>query len=356
MVQGSGRKEAKGSMEPIRLETNKKPGVCYVQTVERIELPVIDVTHPAFAISEPGATELEAMLKKSEADGANFNRMPAFLRKIFLWIFSRQSILMRGLIGSSGTYLSGLNTYLLKLGPDNLGTIYMKPMDKVIAASLPVLSTRLRLQDMAQMSAQAIIPVLEQRPDIPLHLINIAGGPCSDSLNILILLRKQNLELLKNRDIKIHVFDLESAAPTFAKNALNALQVPRGPLSGLNAALEYTPYNWCIARDLRDKLVDLSLQQSVMLVTAEGGLFDYGSTEDIAVNLKVLSTHTPSDTVLTGTFTPPHRLGEGFGKVGGAVTVARSLNDFSNLVRKNGWIIEESRDRMINYVVRMRKN
>jgi hypothetical protein len=342
-------------MKPTRYEINKKTGVYYVQTVEGVELPVIDITHPAFTVSEPSAAEMETMLKKSDADGANFNRMPSLLRKFFLWVFCRQSVLMRGLICSSGTYLSGMNTYLLKLGPENLGMNYRKPLDKVIAASLPALSTRLRLQDMVQLTVQAITPVLEQRPGYPFHLINIAGGPCSDSLNILILLRKQYPELLKNRAIKIHAFDLESAAPTFAKRAFSALQVQGAPLQGLNATMEYTPYNWHVTQDLHTKLSALSLQQSVVVVTAEGGLFDYGSTEDISANLDILYALTSSDTVLTGTITPPQRPGEGMAQVGGATTVARSLNEFGDLARENGWTIIESRDRLINYVVRMHK-
>ena len=39
-------------------ETKKKPGVCYAPTDDGVELPVIDITHPAFALGLSGE-ELE---------------------------------------------------------------------------------------------------------------------------------------------------------------------------------------------------------------------------------------------------------------------------------------------------------
>ncbi len=341
--------------KPVVTENEKKPGVCYVQSVEGIELPVIDITHPAFKLCEPTQAELDALAAKAAVDQAQFNRVPAFLRKVFLWFFSRQSLLMRELLGASGTYLSGMSTYLLKLGPNNLGKAYSKPMDKVIASSLPTLSTRLRLQDMASMTAKAIAPVLAAKPDAHLQLVNIAGGPCADSLNLLIVLNKENPELLKRRAIYIHVLDAESAAPTFAGRALEALQSPGSPLDGLKAVLKYVPYNWRETQRLGVYLQKLDLAASATVVTAEGGLFDYGTSEEISANIGVLNALTPAHTVLAGTFTPLNRPAQGLAKVGGAATIGRTLEDFASLVEQSGWKIVESRDRMINYVILMSK-
>ena len=98
----------------------RKPGVCYAKTVSGQELPVIDVTNSAFFVAPPSETEMATLIKNSAAEQERFNRMPAFLRKPTLWLMSRQSILMRGLMGADGTFLGGMNTYLMKLGPDNL--------------------------------------------------------------------------------------------------------------------------------------------------------------------------------------------------------------------------------------------
>jgi len=161
---------------------------------------------------------------------------------------------MRNLLSTSTTYLSGMNTYLLKLGPDNLGKRYSKPFDRKVASSLPGLSARLRLQDMASMAAEAITTVLSKQLDASLQIINIAGGPSTDSLNLLVLLKRKNPESLDGRVITIRVLDLENAAPVFAGRALEALKSLDGPLYGLNASLEYVPYDWREAQLLGDWL------------------------------------------------------------------------------------------------------
>jgi hypothetical protein len=42
---------------------------------------------------------------------------------------------------------------------------------------LPVLAVRLRLQDMARLTADALVPPLAANPHVTLQLLNIAGGP-----------------------------------------------------------------------------------------------------------------------------------------------------------------------------------
>lgn len=37
-------------MQPIKTEAHKNEGICYAFTDDGIKLPVIDVSHPAFAI------------------------------------------------------------------------------------------------------------------------------------------------------------------------------------------------------------------------------------------------------------------------------------------------------------------
>ena len=66
-----------------------------------------------------------------------------------------------------GAILSGLTTYLLKLGPDNLGDAYAKPIDRRIAASVPTMAVRLRLQDMATLLADALAPHAGGAPEAP---------------------------------------------------------------------------------------------------------------------------------------------------------------------------------------------
>jgi hypothetical protein len=171
-------------MTPPRVpERQKKPGVHYAVTTDGVELPVVDTTHPAFSLSMTEA-EQRALVDRYLKEGAPFAKLPSFLRLALLRFFLRGSILARGIHRSRGTFLSGMSTYLLKLGPDNLGSAYSKPIDRRIAESLPATSVRLRLQDMARLMADVLAPPLREHAQTPLHLLNIAGGPAMDSLSI----------------------------------------------------------------------------------------------------------------------------------------------------------------------------
>src|ERR1041384_4020279 len=96
-------------MQPTIVEKNKKAGVCYAVTDDDIELPVIDVTHPAFAI-QLSQSELDQLLEKHFQEQKDRARMPAFLQRFFLRSMLRRSFLMRGIAASAGTFLSGINT------------------------------------------------------------------------------------------------------------------------------------------------------------------------------------------------------------------------------------------------------
>jgi hypothetical protein len=49
---------------------------------------------------------------------------------------------MRGIAASEGGFLSGMNTYIMKVGPDNLNDGYASKIDRMIAAFMPTLSMR----------------------------------------------------------------------------------------------------------------------------------------------------------------------------------------------------------------------
>ena len=99
---------------------------------------------------------------------------------------------MRGLMGANGTFMSGMNTYMLKLGPDNLNQSFFSGIDRMIAGSPAGLFMRLRLQDLVGLLAEALIPILDSRPNATLRLLSIGGGPAIDSLNALIVIRKES--------------------------------------------------------------------------------------------------------------------------------------------------------------------
>ena len=332
-----------------------KSGICYAQTMNGQELPIIDVTNPAFSLAPPSESEMATLIQKSAAEQERFNRMPAFLRKPILWLMSRQSVLMRGLMGADGTFLSAMNTYLMKLGADNLGQGFSQ-LDRVLASSIPAMSLRLRLKEIVRLLADALAPVLAAQPGRPFHLINIAGGPCMDSINLLILLHRDHSNILSGRSIRIHALDLESPGPVFGSRALQALQAPGAPLEGLDVTLEYTPYQWAEPQRLQSYLEKLNLRESVVTAASEGGLFDYGTDAEIGEHLKILHAMTPEQGIVAATTTPIDGPGSAFNQTSGARTVSRPREAFAELAAKAGWEISGFAKVLMNDVLVLGKN
>src|SRR5689334_64384 len=95
----------------VRPETKKRPGVFYAFT----------------------------------RDGVPLVKLPKPLREIALRFLLRQSVLAQGIDKARGSFMSGMQTYWLKLGPQMLGSAYTKPIDRQIATALPSFCVRLRL-------------------------------------------------------------------------------------------------------------------------------------------------------------------------------------------------------------------
>jgi hypothetical protein len=130
-------------------------------------------------------------------------------------------------------------------------------------------------------------------------MLNIGGGPAMDSLNALILIRKEQPELLATRRIGISVLDLDKAGPGFGSRAVSALCAEDAPLHGLDVTLEHIAYDWNHASKLEEFLSRFGPDDAA-IGSSEGGLFEYGSDEVIAENLRVLRQSTPADFAMLG--------------------------------------------------------
>jgi len=313
----------------------KKPGICYALAEEGVELPVIDVTHPAFRL-DLTAEDMERSLADHIATLDRRERLPGLLRRLLLPFYRRRSVLLRGVLEAQGSFLSGMNTYLMKLGPDNLGPGFCGRLDRKVAASFPALSARVRLQEAARHLALALEEPLAARPGAPLHFLNIAGGPASDSLNALLLLRRDHPALLPGRTIHIHVLDLHKEAPRFGERSLAALGAEGGPLHGLPVAFEHLDYHWSDTAVLRALLGRLE-PGAVVVGSSEGGLFVYGSDGEIRDNLQALKDGTPEDFTMVVSVTwdtPMVRRSRRFSRLSVRYFTREG---FADLLRGTGW-------------------
>src|SRR6187399_3130672 len=150
-------------MTPLTPELEKRAGLYYALSDAGVELPIVDLGHPAFADALTGQ-ELERSIERYEAEQRSFERIPRPLRRWMLRLALRGSVLGQALLAAEGGFLAGMSTYLLKLGPELLGRAYAKPIDRQIAASLPGRCIRQRLGDMARLLADTLLPQLATSP------------------------------------------------------------------------------------------------------------------------------------------------------------------------------------------------
>jgi hypothetical protein len=318
--------------------------VLYATTDDGLRLPIIDVTHPAFAVTATDA-ELAAMSDQFVLESKQRQEVSAPLREAL-----QRSMLGRGLMAAAGTFLTGMDTYLLKLGPDNLGA-NADPLDRRIAGSFPALTTRLRLQDMARLLADRLSRTIAARPRQPVCLINIAGGPGADSWNALIRLHAEHPAVLAGRKIQIALLDLDDRGPAFGARAFATLRAPGAPLSGLDIGFRHVPYEWSDTDRLRQALDDLHATDAVCAISTEAGLFEYGSDREIVANLETLRIGTAPDTGVVGSVTrdgEPARLSQIASRV---TTRPRTLEAFRDLVERAGWIVPHVIERPFSYNV-----
>ncbi|MBK8050926.1 MAG: hypothetical protein IPK16_29805 [Anaerolineales bacterium] len=332
-------------------EPNKQPGICYAVGNDGIELPVIDITHPAFAFSvsdEHLSTLIDNMQRASSLP-------PGAMQAA-----ATKSILVRGMLESADTYTTGMMTYLNKLEPANLGDAWATPVDRQWAASLTPTTFRWRMRDVARIVADGLAASATARPGVALHLINIGGGPAPDSWNALILVNKEHPDLLAGRKITIHALDLDAEGPAFGARAVASLCAESGPLAGLDVNFDYLAYDWNEPSGLRSLLASLP-PDSAMAGSTEGGLFEFASDAAIVANLKVLHTETPADFVMAGpvvrdagTLCPRLKATEDL--PGRPAVRYIGLEKFGELAAEAGWRIERSLDGPMHQVVQLTKD
>jgi hypothetical protein len=325
-----------------------RDGVLCAMTEEGVRLPVIDVTNAAFAVTVTEA-ELGAMAEQYIREAGEQQEIPEALREAL-----RSSMLGRALMAASGTFLDGMSTYLLKLGPENLG-VEASPIDRRIAASFPAFTARLRLADMAQLMADGVARAANVERRRRVCLVNIAGGAGADSWNALIRMHREQAGLLAGREIAIALMDLDVRGPAFGVRAVAALCVSGAPLCGLDITARYLSYEWSDANRLRMALEGLNAGDAACGISSEGGLFEYGCDEEIVANLRVLHAGTARDAVVVGSVTREGRVVRASLIANRVLTRPRTIEAFQVLCEEGGWRVEGIIERPFSYNVRLVK-
>lgn len=316
-----------------------------------VELAIVDVTHPAFRV-EISDEEIAAMAERHLIE---LPQQMAATTAPEVQEILQQSLLWRSLRAASGGFLTWLPTYVMKLGPENLGAAESSPVDRNIVASFPALALRIRLQDVARLLAEGVAKMLEAHPRRPICFVNIAGGPASDSWNALILLQAERPELLAGSGAVIAVLDLDKSGPAFGARALAVLREPGAPLRGLDVSLQHIPYGWSDTNQLKQVLQALHANEAACAISSEGGLFEYGTDAEVVANLRMLHTETAADAVIVGSVTRDSELSRVSISIHRILLYPRTLEKFQALAAEAGWTVERAIERPLSYHVRMVK-
>lgn len=289
-------------MAQQRGHSHASDGIIYARTREGFDLPVIDVTNPRFAVPDDPAA-VRGLYDSFIAHERKRRYLPAFVLRWMLRMAARKSRLIRALVDPKAGFLDGLSTYVMKLGADNLVQPYDTPVDRRLAASPHIVLLRLRMQQVAQLVAAGIADDLAGADAAaPLALINIGGGPALDSINALILLRRDRPELMA-RPIAIEVLDASQDGAFFGANALAALQAHQGPLAGLDIAMRHHDYDWDRPALLESLIEKLIAAGAIIAATSEGALFEYGNDQAIVANLRALRANGAGARLVAGSVT-----------------------------------------------------
>jgi hypothetical protein len=305
----------------------------FASTAAGVRLPVLDITHPAFSV--PQDDEMPALSAAALRDEEARGPVQRLFIRLVLAFAARRSRLVAALQKANRGYLSGLPTYVMKLGPDNLLPPYDSPLDRAMLKSPTVTSMRVRLHQVAHLLADALASELAARPDAPLEIIDIAGGPSADALNALLLLNQ--LGLLAGRQARITIYDIDADGPAFAAAMLAALK--SGPLAGREVSIVHRPGNWQDVGGI-ERVLDQIIPDGVLAASSEGGLFEYGSDAEIVAVLTALAPRVP---IVTGSVTRDDRLQALLRRSSKARTVPRGLERFSALAESAGYEVRTSR-------------
>src|SRR5262249_47183539 len=152
-----------------------------------------------------------------------------------------------------------------------------------------------------------------------------------DSWNAVILLSRDRRIVLTGRRIVIAVLDSDTGGPAFGARAVGVLTRAGAPLSGIEIEFRHFPYDWRKPRALEPALAGLDAARARCGFSSEGGLFEYGSDDEISANLAALRAGTPADAVVAGSVTrddEPARIAQAAGH---AATRMRTLPVFQAL-------------------------
>jgi hypothetical protein len=309
----------------------KISGLSYAYTDDGVELPVLDITHPIF-VSSADEKVFNLLCKKTLHQAEIMKKLPFFVKN-----------LIAKLAKTRNTYLSGMRTYILKLGPELIKGRKVEMWYRIGAEKFSAFAVRIRLINICKDQTEILMPQLTKFPEKDLCFINIAGGAATDSINALILIQKDNPGLLKGRKIEINVLEIDTYGPNFAIQAIKALVTPDGCLNGLDISINHIKYDWNKTENLEDILRER--KDWIQICASEGGIFEYGTDDAIVKNLNSLYDNAVHELKISGSFlfdkstvNPAILVGA---EIMGVTMRFLGIEAFKSILKETNWILDK---------------
>jgi hypothetical protein len=328
-----------------RADALVRDGVLLAVAADGSALPVIDLTHPRFAVPDDDAS-IDALRRAFVANERRHARVPRFIMRWMIASAARKSRFLSAIFDPEASFLDGITTYAMKLGEANLVPPFDGDMDRRFAGSPHVTCLRLRMQQTAAFIADAAARDLRDAPGRPLHLIDIAGGPAMDAVNALIVLARSSPDLLGQ--VRILVLDPDERGPAFGAAALKELARPGRPLHGLDVAMQRISYDWTDTAPLDECVASAIAIGAAIVASSEGGLFEYGSDEAIVRNLTSLHAAGRGARAVVGSVTSGDEHRRRMVAQSSLKVIPRGLEGFAPLAARAGYSIALSRPAIVS--------
>jgi hypothetical protein len=150
------------------------------------------------------------------------------------------------------------------------------------------------------------------------------------------------------------VLDGDARGPAFGARALEALAQAGAPLAGLTVQFRYLPYDWRDPSGLAGALESAQSEGALVIACSEGGLFEYGSDDEIVTNLNALAAGLGAGATMVGSVTRNDETIQTLKLTSTAATRPRGLALFSSLVAQAGWGVSRSISRPLSDQVVLR--
>lgn len=243
------------------LRAGDSRAIVFATTADGLRLSVIEVTDPAFAVPDDPASLAARGDAFLDWDRRN-RRMPRIVTRLLMRLAARRSLLLRKMLASDNEYLDSISTYMLKLGADHLPPGFDGPVDRKVAAAPHVMLIRLRMQQIARLMAEALLPRLADAPDATLHLVNIRERTGARQYQRMIMLARTPATLI-HRPTAIHVFDAQPDGPTFGARAPCAHRA-RGAAAWARVQFQHHGYDWNDTAPLARLLASLAARGAII--------------------------------------------------------------------------------------------